>query len=383
MEELKLERKGRNITWVGLFTNIFLFIYKLIAGLVGRSQAILADAFHTLSDLSTDIIVLFGLKISLKEEDESHPYGHGKAETISAFTLGLFLVIAGLFIFFESISKSVSIYKGSSIQPPTFLALSGGLISIFSKEILYRYTISIGKKLGSSAIIANAWHHRSDSLSSVASSLGVGGAILLGKKWIILDPLAGGLVSFFIIKVCYNILKKEIGGLMEASPEKEIKASVEKILKNDPNVKEFHKLRMRYIGRKLALDFHLVLDENLSFSEAHSIATSIENKIKEKVSSIHTIVIHMEPVKEESNFVKIEDEVKNVINGFEEILSFHRFHIFPGQKGATLALDIVLPSNFSLERGHEIAKELRKRLLEIEKIKDAIIHIDIEGKEEE
>ncbi len=383
MEDLRSERKGRRITWVGFFVNIFLFIFKLIAGIFGRSQAILADAFHTLSDLSTDIIVLFGLKISLKKEDESHPYGHGKAETISAFTLGILLIIAGLFVLFESFSKFLSIYKGSLIHPPTLLALSGGLISIFSKEILYRYTISVGKNIGSSAIIANAWHHRSDALSSVASSLGVGGAILLGKKWILLDPVAGGLVSFFIIKVGYKILKKEIGGLMEASPEKETRASIEKILKDDPNVREFHKLRMRYIGRKLAMDFHIVLDENLSFSDAHSIATSIEDKIKEKVPSIHTIIIHTEPMKEESNFGKIEKEVKDVINSFEEILSFHRFHIFPDQKGATLALDIVLPSNLSLEKGHEIAKELRRKLLEIEKIKDAIIHIDIEGKEEE
>lgn len=347
MEELKSEKSGRRITWIGFFVNIFLFIFKLIAGIFGRSQAILADAFHTLSDVSTDIIVLLGLKISLKKEDESHPYGHGKAETISAFTLGVLLVIAGLFIFFESLLKFLSIYKGSLIHPPTLFALSGGLISIFSKEILYRYTISAGKKTESPAIIANAWHHRSDSLSSFASSLGVGGAILLGKKWIVLDPVAGGLVSFFVIKVGYKILKKEMGGLMEASPEKEIKAAIERILKDDPNVKEFHKLRMRYIGRRLAMDFHLVLDENLSFPDAHSIATSIENKIKEKISSIHTIIIHTEPMKEESNLGKIEDEVKNVI------------------------------------KGHEIAKELRRKILEIEKIKDAIVHIDIEGKEEE
>lgn len=383
MEESKSEKRGRRVTWIGFFVNIFLFIFKLIAGIFGKSQAMLADAFHTLSDVSTDIIVLLGLKISLKKEDESHPYGHGKAETISAFTLGILLVIAGLFIFFESLLKFLSIYKGYLIHPPTLFALSAGLVSIFSKEILYRYTILVGKNTGSSAIIANAWHHRSDSLSSVASSLGVSGAILLGKKWIVLDPVAGGLVSFFIVKVGYKILKKEIGRLMEASPEEEIKAAIERILKDDPNVKEFHKLRMRYIGRKLAMDFHLVLDENLSFSGAHSIATSIEDKIKEKVSSVHTIIIHMEPMKEESNYWVIENKVKNVINSFEEIISFHRFHIFRDQKGATLALDIVLPSHLSLEKGHEIAKELRRKLLEIEKIKDAIIHIDIEGKEEE
>lgn len=383
MEERKLEKKGIKITWIGFFVNILLFIVKLAGGIWGRSQAIIADAIHTLSDISTDIIVLFGIKISLKEEDETHPYGHGKAETISAFTLGILLVVAGLFILSESLSKFISLYKGSLLPPPTFLALFAGLISIFSKEILYRFTIFTGKKLGSSAIIANAWHHRSDALSSVASSLGVGGAILLGKKWIILDPLAGAIVSLFIVKVGYEILRKEIGGLMEASPGKEIKYAVEKILKEDPHVKEFHKLRMRYIGRKLALDFHLVLDKNLSFSDAHSIATIIEDKIKEKLPSIHTVVIHMEPMRDEGNFEEIDREVRDVINGFEDIISFHRFHIFPVQKGFTLALDIVIPSNLTLENGHEIARKLREKLLTIKDVKDAIIHIDIEGKEEE
>ncbi len=383
MDDWKVQKKGKRVTWIGLFVNIFLFLFKLTGGVLGRSHAIIADAFHTLSDISTDIIVLLGLKFSLKEEDESHPYGHGKAETISAFTLGILLVIAGLFIFTESLIKLISIYKGSPTSLPTLLALSAGLISIFSKEILYRYTIYIGKKIGSSALTANAWHHRSDALSSVASSLGVGGAILLGQKWILLDPLAGGLVSLFIIKIGYKILRNEIGGLMEASPEKEIRASVEKILMDDPNVREFHKLRMRNIGRKIALDLHLVLDENLSFSKAHSIATSIEDKIKEKISSVHTIVIHMEPRREESNFREMENEVRNVINCFEDIKSFHRFHIFPEKNQATLALDIVLPPNLSLERGHEIARELREELLKIKNVKDAIIHIDIEGKEEE
>lgn len=383
MEDKKFERKGTKVTWIGFFVNVFLFIFKLISGILGRSQAIIADAFHTLSDISTDIIVLLGIKISLKEEDESHPYGHGKAETISAFTLGIFLIIAGLFICAESLSKFISIYRGSLIPPPTYLALSGGLISIFAKEILYRYTISTGKEIRSSAITANAWHHRSDALSSIASSIGVGGAIFLGKKWIFLDPLAGGAVSLLIIKVGYNILRKEIGGLMEASPEREIISSVEKILQEDPHIKEFHKLRMRYIGRKIAIDFHLVLDENLSFSDAHQIATSIEEKIKGKVPLIHTIVIHMEPMKEEANFGKIENEVQGIINGFKEILSFHRFHIFPAKNEVTLALDIVLPSYLTLEIGHEIAKELREKLLKIKNVKDAIIHIDIEGKEEE
>ncbi len=383
MEDWKLEKKGRKVTWIGLFVNIFLFIFKLTSGIIGRSQAIVADAFHTLSDISTDIIVLLGLRISLKEEDESHPYGHGKAETISAFTLGILLAIAGLFILAESLSKLIYIYRGSLLPSPTLLALSAGLISIFSKEILYRYTIHIGKKIGSSAITANAWHHRSDALSSVASSLGVGGAILLGKRWIILDPLAGGVVSLFVVKVGYEILRKEIGGLMEASPEKEIKYTVEKILKEDPNIREFHKLRMRYIGRKLAIDFHLVLDENLSFSDAHSIATSIEDKIKENLPLIHTVVIHMEPMREETNFEEIYRGVRDMINDFEDIISFHRFHIFPVQNGFTLTLDIVLPSDLTLENGHEIAKKLREKLLTIKNVKDAIIHIDIERKEEE
>lgn len=383
MEDFEIERKGIKVTWVGFFTNIILFMIKLAGGIVGRSQAIIADAVHTFSDISTDIIVLFGLKISLKEEDETHPYGHGKAETISAFTLGILLVIVGLFILFESLSKFISIYKGSSLLPPTFLALFAGLLSIFSKEILYRYTIHTGKKLGSSAIIANAWHHRSDAFSSIASVLGVAGAIFLGKRWIILDPIAGGIVSLFIVKVGYKILKKEIGDLMEASPGKEIKYAIEEILREDANVKEFHKLRMRYIGRKLALDFHLVLDENLSFSDAHSIATFIEDKLRERIPSIHTVVIHTEPVKEEVNFEEIDKEVKDMINDFEDIISFHRFHIFPVQNGFTLALDIVLPADLTLENGHEIAKRLREKLLTIKNVKDAIIHIDIEGKEEE
>ncbi len=309
-----MEKKGEKITWIGLFTNFSLFVLKLIAGILGRSQAILADAFHTLSDLFTDSIVILGLRISSKEEDEGHPYGHGKAETIAAFVLGFILFLAGLAIFLESFLKFLSIYRGQKTLPPTILAISAGIISILGKEILFRYTISIGKKIGSSALIANAWHHRSDAFSSIASTMGAGGAMLIGSKWVILDPLAGAVVSFLIIKVGYDILRKEMGGLMEASPEKEIRASIEKLLKEDPRVKEFHKLRMRYIGRKVALDFHLVLDENLSFSDAHSIASSIEEKIKNKLSFLHTVVIHMEPMEQRCSFENIEYNVKEEKN---------------------------------------------------------------------
>ncbi|MGQ9619139.1 MAG: cation diffusion facilitator family transporter [Candidatus Aminicenantia bacterium] len=383
MEDSKLEQKGERITWAGFFVNFFLFFLKLLGGILGRSSAILADSFHTLTDISTDIIVLLGLKISTKKEDEDHPYGHGKAETISAFTLGIFLFLAGLAIFVASTQKLISILRGFQPPSPTILALSMGILSIICKETLYRYTIYIGRKIGSSAIIANAWHHRSDALSSIASSSGVGGAIILGKKWIVLDPIAGALVAILIVKVGYEILSKEIRQLMEASPEMEIRNSIEKILKENPYVREFHRLRMRYIGRKIAVDFHLVLDEDISFSKAHSIATLIEDEIKREVSKIHTIVIHMETARQEPVFENIEEDAKKVIDDFKKIKSFHRFQIFPLQNSVKLALDIVLPGDLTLEKGHEIARELRENLLKIKNVKDVIIHIDIEGKEEE
>ena len=291
------EKQIYRVTLVGSAGNVLLVIIKFIAGLVGHSSAMIADAVHSLSDFLTDIIVLVFVGISAKPQDPSHDYGHGKFETLATLFVALALIGAAIGIIVSGSLKFARWLKGESLEVPGMLALWAALLSIVVKEILFRYTITVGRKQDSPAVVANAWHHRSDALSSIGAAIGIGGAILLGQRWAVLDPLASIVVGGMLIKVAWDLLKQSTGELTDSSLPKETEQEIEDIINSHPQISEPHNLRTRRIGNRIAIEAHVRLSGDMSLREAHEIVSAIERDLRARFGH-HTIVtIHMEPVK--------------------------------------------------------------------------------------
>ena len=297
MTNQERERGIYKVTLIGSFANVVLLIFKFVAGFLGNSAAMLADAVHSLSDFVTDIIVLLYVKISSKPEDKEHKFGHGKYETLATVVIGIMLFLIGFGILYNGAKDVIRVINGEVLPSPGILALVAALFSIAVKEVLYQYSVIKGKTLDSPAVIANAWHHRSDALSSIGTAIGIGGAIVLGEKWSVLDPIAAIVVSFFIIKVAYVLTKNGVDDLLERSLPPEIEDEIVKIILSFDKVSEPHHLRTRRIGNKYAINVHIRMDGNTLLYEAHDTATAIERRLREKYGNETYVNIHMEPVK--------------------------------------------------------------------------------------
>ncbi len=286
------------VTYIGSVVNIILTGCKLFAGFAGNSRAMIADAVHSLSDFATDIVVILSFFISEKPEDESHSYGHGKFETLASVIIGLALFAVGLGIIYSSSSAIFDYFNGIPIQKPGIIAIAAAAVSILSKEALYQYTKVYAVKLNSSAMLANAWHHRSDAFSSIATLIGISASVFFGEKFRICDPIAGIAVSFFIIKVAFDIAKDSFNELMEASLSKETEKEILEIISNVNGAQNPHKLRTRKIGNKIAVDVHINVNAELNIVEAHNIATEVEKALFEKHGEDIFVNVHIEPFKQ-------------------------------------------------------------------------------------
>ena len=295
------EKEIYKVTLVGSAGNVALLTFKFIAGVLGHSSAMIADAVHSLSDFITDLVVLVFVGISAKPQDASHDYGHGKFETVATLFIGLALVAAAVGIIVSGGMKLAEWINGAQLPPPGRLALWAALFSIVVKELLYRYTVRRGRKLDSSAVVANAWHHRSDALSSIGAAIGIGGAILLGDRWTVLDPLASIVVGAMLVKVALDLLKGSIGELTDRSLSDEAEREIEDIIHSFPDVSEPHNLRTRRIGNRIAIEVHIRMDGDRSLREAHDRATAIEQRIRDRFGKETLVTLHMEPMKESRN----------------------------------------------------------------------------------
>ena len=295
-------REIYRVTLWGGAVNVLLLAFKFVAGIVGHSAAMVADAVHSLSDFVTDIIVIAFVHISGKPKDKSHDYGHGKYETLAMTFVSTVLLVVGVGIVYEGIVKIVFWAKGGQLEAPGMLALWAALLSIVMKEGIFRYTIRKARELNSPAVEANAWHHRSDALSSVGTALGIGGAILLpsfgevgGSRWTVLDPLASVIVGMFIVKVAVCLLRGGIGDLMEQSLPDEVEQEILRLAGSVPGVEEPHDLRTRRIGNHYAIELHILMDGNISLCEAHDKASQVEELLKEQYGEETHVVVHAEP----------------------------------------------------------------------------------------
>lgn len=286
------------VTLLGSLANFLLLIFKFAAGWLGHSSAMIADAVHSLSDFVTDIIVLLFINISSKPKDESHDYGHGKYETLATSIIGIVLLCVGVGLFLESAGKIIGFYfRGEVLESPGKIALIAALVSIVVKEILFRVTLIVGRRENSQALIANAWHHRSDAFSSIGTALGIGGAILLGDKWRILDPLAAVIVSIFIVRVSLKLILPAINDLLEKSLPPEVEDEILAIIEETHGVKNPHNLCTRRIGNDFAIEVHIRVDGKTTVARAHELTRDIENKLRDKFGPATHIMLHVEPIK--------------------------------------------------------------------------------------
>jgi cation diffusion facilitator family transporter len=293
--DMERNKEIYKVTLVGGVVNVILLLFKFVAGILGHSAAMVADAVHSLSDFVTDVIVIVFLHISGKPKDKSHDYGHGKYETLAMTIIGVALLAVAIGIVYGGVTKIINWLNGEELQAPGMLALWAALLSVVLKEGVYRYSMIEARKLQSQAVEANAWHHRSDALSSVGTAIGIGGAIFLGQRWTVLDPVASVIVGLFIVKVAIFLLRDGIGDLMEQSLPDEVEAEILQLAASVDGVCNPHSLCTRRIGNHYAIELHILMDGNITLCEAHDKASEVEDLLRQHYGNETHIAVHVEP----------------------------------------------------------------------------------------
>ena len=283
------------VTLVGGVVNVVLLLFKFVAGIVGHSAAMVADAVHSLSDFVTDVIVLVFVHISSKPKDKSHDYGHGKYETLAMTLIGVALLMVAIGIIYSGAMKIVAWLNGEQLEAPGTLALWAALLSVLLKEGVYQYSMVKARQLNSQVVEANAWHHRSDALSSVGTAIGIGGAIFLGQRWTVLDPIASLVVGAFIVKVAVDLLHRGIDDLMEHSLPEDVEEEILRIVGELKGVVDPHDLRTRKIGNHYAIELHILMDGDITLREAHNKASEVEDLLRARYGEHTHVVVHVEP----------------------------------------------------------------------------------------
>lgn len=292
------EKQIRDITLWGSLVNVVLTVCKIVAGILGRSAAMVADGIHSLSDLMSDVVILIFVHLSSKERDCDHDFGHGKYETLATVIVSLILLVVGAELMAGGVKSIISIANGETVANPGWIALIAAVVSILAKEGIYQATMAVSRKVESQALVANAWHHRSDALSSIGSLLGIGGAMLLGNKWSMLDPIASCLISIAIIVIAVKMSIPCIKDLLEASLPEDVEQRIISLAKSVEGVNDIHELKTRRNGSSKIIDAHIVVDPEISITKAHDIATEVEQQFIKEFGPQTQISLHMEPDKD-------------------------------------------------------------------------------------
>ena len=288
-------REIYKVTLVGSVVNVALLLFKFVAGIVGHSAAMIADAIHSLSDFLTDVVVLVFIRISDKPRDKSHDYGHGKYETLAMMMIGVALLVVAVGILYGGASKIHQWLDGAQLEAPGMLALWAALLSILLKEAVYRYSMVKARALNSQAVEANAWHHRSDALSSLGTAVGIGGAIFFGQRWTVLDPLASCVVGVLIVKVAVGLLRNALGDLLEHSLPDAVEEEILQLVASLSGVVEPHNLRTRRIGNHYAIELHIRMRGDITLREAHDKASEVEALLRRHYGRETHVAVHVEP----------------------------------------------------------------------------------------
>ncbi len=360
---------GTKAILVGAATNLFLSLIKLIGGIFGNSMALVADAIHSLSDLITDAVVYFSHGVGQLPPDKNHPYGHGRAETIGTTVVGLLIIITGLGVTYEAwetITQSIE-------KKPGGLAATIALLSVFINEGLYRYTLKIGETSKSPSLIANAWHHRTDAISSIAAFIGILGA---WNGIAIMDPLAGGLVGLMVCKVGYDFSREGFRDLMDTALSEEHNKKIFSILNEIPEVIHYHDLRSRTIGGEILIDVHILVDSEMTVTEGHSVAEMVRRNVIKAFDNVQDVLVHVDGEHDaeienlypltRKELIEITKPIFENMHGVKSDPEIRTHHI----KGKTL-VDVFLQM-----AGQQEMEEIQKRINEVKSRLEAIPKID-------
>ncbi len=286
-----MKNKGIRVSFITLIFNLVLAIGKLLAGFIGKSNAMIADGVHTISDVLSTIVVIVGLKISSKEADKNHQYGHERYELVFSKILSLFLIVTGLYIGSEGVEN----LRTGNIETPGRIALLAAIFSIISKEIMYRYTIRTAKEISSVSMEADAWHHRSDAFSSIGVFVGIMGA-RMGYK--VLDPIAAIVVSIMVIKVGIDLYVKSIRGLVDEAADDKTVRTIEEVAMDVQGVKKIKSLKTRVFANKIYVDMDILVNGCIRVHEGHDIAEEVHNRVESEVLDVKHCMVHVEPDRE-------------------------------------------------------------------------------------
>lgn len=289
------ERRVTRVTLWGSVVNLVLTAFKICAGVLGHSAAMIADGVHSLSDLMSDVVVLVFIRISSKGRDRDHEFGHGKFETLATVIVSVILVVVAANLISGGIRSIRSVVSGGTLPRPGWIALAAAAVSVVAKEILYRVTVKVGREVDSPVTVANAWHHRSDALSSVGSLLAIGGAIVLGQKWTVLDPLASCAIGIMIIVVAVKMAVPSLQELLDVSLPEDMERGIVETIESVDGVKSSHGLKTRRNGSSVIIEAHVVVDPRISIVEAHGISTAVERALRGKLGAQTQISLHVEP----------------------------------------------------------------------------------------
>ena len=370
---------GIKVTLVGTASNLLLSIIKLIGGIIGNSAALVADAVHSISDLLTDVIVLITLKIGQKPKDDNHPYGHGKAEPIGTTVIGFFIIAAGLGLAYEA----WDIIQSGVSRTPELLAAGTALISIFIKEWLFRYTRSVGKKSSSSILLANAWHHRSDAISSIAALIGIIGSMV---GFPILDPIASVMVSFMIIKVGYELTLGGFRDLMDTALNEKDTQKLQTIIDDIPGVIKSHDLRTRKIGEKILMDVHIQVDSDLTITEGHEIGERVRRQLIKNYPNTQDVLVHVDSY-DDSKVDSIYNISRNdveillapILANAERTLKKSQLRVHHLKGGNIVELYLHGDSTKTIAEIETCLKEVKGNLLKNEHIDGVKLYLEVES----
>ncbi len=365
----------KKITIISVYLNIILSLLKILLGIFGKSQAIVADGIHSLSDLITDFGVLFSLSLSQKEKDDTHPYGHYRIENISSLLLSLILIALAGYLGSVSFITFLNILKKKLEKEISFYVLLGSILTIIGKEILFRKTISLGKKLNNNLLITNAYHHRSDVFSSVATTIGVALAIFFSPNFILLDPVISFFLTIIILLTGIKIFIQESKILVDTQIDKGQREKIEKIIKETEGAQYAHDIRTRKSGGKIFVDFHLSLTKDYNLQAAHELTEILEKKIKEEIKEVEEVFIHLEPREETAKDI-LEKTILEKLKTVKTIKEIKKLNIFPFYDGYQIDLEISLFHNYSLKKLHKIIHQIEKELKKLAFIKKVNIHIE-------
>ena len=372
---MKPVNPGLKVTLVGAAANLLLSIIKLLGGIFGNSTAMIADAAHSLSDLLTDAVVLFTHKIGRMPKDEGHPYGHGRAESIGAVMVGAIIIFAGIGLGYETFQ----IVASGQFRIPGWIAALSAVLSIVINEGIFRYTLKVGEKIHSPSIIANAWHHRSDAISSIAALIGIVAGF---SGYPIMDPVAGAIVGLMIIRVGYVIVAEGISDLMDSALSEDKTEDTRRAIDEIQEVSEFHDLRTRRMGGKVFMDVHILVDPDLTVTEGHKIAESVRHKLIQTMDNIEDVLVHVDAeddTEEKPIYKANREELHSIIDpillSIDEALVKTRLQVHYA-KGQTI-VDLFVKRKDGKPLSENLLQELSSRLEGLAKVDRVRIYIDV------